>query len=156
MSNVYNATNSSLWFAVLYLSRVYFPSKIHTYSSLFLPFEKTIFSLSLWKTSPITILGAFFFPKSQATMRLVGVGLWTSMTRMHGCRSLLNSTISLVETEGGREGGGGQLFIRGHVNSNNWRILITRFSNGARGRLAFISDEISLGRGGPKPPFPSC
>ena len=113
-------------------------------------------SLSLWKTSPITILGAFFFPKSQATMRLVGVGLWTSMTRMHGCRSLLNSTISLVETEGGREGGGGQLFIRGHVNSNNWRILITRFSNGARRRLAFISDEISLGRGGPKPPFPSC
>lgn len=53
-------------------------------------------------------------------------------------------------------GGGGQLFIRGHVNSNNWRILITRFSNGARGRLAFISDEISLGRSGPKPPFPSC
>lgn len=111
-------------------------------------------SLSLWKTSPITILGAFFFPKSQATMRLVGVGLWTSMTRMHGCRSLLKSTISLVEIERGR--GGGQLFIRGHVNSNNWRILITRFSNGARGRLAFISDEISLGRSGPKPPFPSC
>lgn len=124
--------------------------RIHPY---FCPLKRQ-FSLSLFER-PVQLrsLERFFFPKSQATMRLVGVGLWTSMTRMHGCRSLLNSTISLVETEGG---GGGQLFIRGHVNSNNWRILITRFSNGARGRLAFISDEISLGRGGPKPPFPSC
>lgn len=75
------------------------------------------------------------------------------MTRMHGCRSLLNSTISLVETEGGREGGGGQLFIRGHVNSNNWRILITRFSNGARRRLALLATRFLSDAADPNPLF---
>lgn len=92
-------------------------------------------SISLSQREDQSNYDPWIFPQSRKLM-------W-DRTSMHACRFLLKSTTSsarMVETEGGWRG---QLFIRGHVNSNNWRMLITRFSNGARGRLAFISRDFS-------------